>query len=67
MYSTGSEPEWATIPQRLLETIIEEDHPDGSVGSEGSALTSVLTAMRRKSLNKHLPSKKRPPIGQNLK
>ncbi|XP_022781348.1 vacuolar protein sorting-associated protein 13A-like [Stylophora pistillata] len=29
-----SEPEWTTIPQRFLETIREEDDPDGSVGKE---------------------------------
>ena len=40
LYGLCSEPEWPTIPQRFLETIMEEDHPDGSVG-RGIALTSI--------------------------
>lgn len=44
--STGSEPEWATVPQRFLETITEEDHPDSSVATKGSVmLSSVLTTI----------------------
>ena len=40
LYGLCSEPEWPTIPQRFLETIMEEDHPDGSVG-RGIALTLI--------------------------
>lgn len=27
IFSVGKEPDWATVPQRLLETITEEDQP----------------------------------------
>ncbi|KAL9969256.1 hypothetical protein ACROYT_G021452 [Oculina patagonica] len=33
--STGGKPEWAAVPQRLLETITEEDQPDSSVVTKG--------------------------------
>ena len=39
--STGGEPEWATVPQRLLETITEEDQLDSSVAPKGNTLPTT--------------------------
>ena len=33
-----SEPHWAAVPQRFLETITEEDHTDSSVAPKGKAM-----------------------------
>ena len=40
VFSTGKEPDWAAVPQRLLETITEEDQPDNSASTKGNALES---------------------------
>lgn len=36
--STGSAPDWSAVPQRILETITEEDNPNISVATKGNTL-----------------------------